>query len=375
MRYLADFVRKDLEKKMVFVAGPRQCGKTTFAKSILEKSGAGHYFNYDRDRDRVLLLKEKWSDTDKLLVFDELHKYPKWKNWLKGMYDTEKDKHQILVTGSARLNVYKKGGDSMAGRYHSWRLHPFSLSEIPSKITREQAFVKLMTVGGFPEPFLDGSETAARRWRKARFDQVIKDDIRDLENIKNINMLTLLIDLLKQRVGSLIVVANLAGDLQVSPITINRWIQALEKLYFIFVVRPFSKNVARSLQKPFKVFFYDNAEVDGDDGAKFENLVANHLLKKIEFLEDSTGYRYQLGFIRDREKREVDLVVIKENTLEYLVEVKLSDTQTSKNLLFFAERLNPKKAIQIVAHGNKSYKKNSFELQSALNSELLLSLS
>lgn len=231
-----------------------------------------------------------------------------------------------------------------------------------------------MTVGGFPEPFLDGSESAARRWRKERFDQVIKDDIRDLENIKNISTLTLLIDLLKQRVGSLIVVANLAEDLQVSQITINRWIQALEKMYYIFVIRPFSKNVARSLQKPFKVFFYDNAEVDGDEGAKFENLVANHILKKIEFLEDSTGYRYQLGFIRDREKREVDFAIVKENKLEYLIEAKLSDTQVSKNLLFFAERLAPLKALQIVAHTNKSYKKNSFELQSALNSKLLLSL-
>ncbi len=374
MRYLSDLIKKDLENKMVFLAGPRQCGKTTLAKGVLENKGSGHYFNYDRDRDRVLLLQERWSETEKLLVFDELHKYPKWKNWLKGLYDTEKEKHQILVTGSARLNVYKKGGDSMAGRYHSWRLHPFSLSEIPTKLTPGQAFARLMTVGGFPEPFLDGSESAARRWRKERFDQVIKDDVRDLENIKNISTLTLLIDLLKQRVGSLIVVANLAEDLQVSQITINRWIQALEKMYYIFVTRPISKNVARSLQKPFKVFFYDNAEVDGDEGAKFENLVANHILKKIEFLEDSSGYRYQLGFIRDREKREVDFAIVKENKLEYLIEAKLSDTQISKNLLFFAERLGPEKALQIVAHTNKSYKKNSFELQSVLNSELLLSL-
>lgn len=374
MRYLTEHIQKDLKKKMVFIGGPRQCGKTTLAKDILGQSESGAYFNYDRDRDRILLKAEKWSDTEKLLIFDEIHKYPKWKNWLKGLYDTEGDKHQFLITGSARLNIYKKGGDSMAGRYHYWRLHPFTLSEIPEKIKLENAFQRLMNVGGFPEPFLDGDETMARRWRKERLDQVIKEDIRDLENIKNISTLNLLVDLLKQRVGSLVVPANLAEDLQVSQITINRWIEALEKMYFIFVVRPYSKKVARSLQKPFKVFFYDNAEVEGDEGAKFENLVANHLLKRIEYLEDSTGYRYQLGFIRDREKREVDFAIIKENKLETLIEVKLSDHEVSKNLIFFADRLNPTKAVQIVAHTKKGFKKNQLEVQSALESEFLLSL-
>lgn len=374
MRYLAPFLKRDLLSKMVFVGGPRQCGKTTLARDLLTEVTGGTYFNYDRDRDRRALLKEEWSDSTPLLVFDEIHKYPKWKNWLKGIYDTERDQHQILVTGSARLNVYKRGGDSLLGRYHYWRLHPFGLSELPKKMKPQEAFNRLMKVGGFPEPFLDGDETAARRWRKERQDRIIKDDIRDLDNIKNIATLTLLVDLLRERVGSLIVVANLAQDLQVSPLTINHWIESLEKMYMIFVVRPYAHNVARSLQKPFKVYFYDTGDVEGDEGARFENLVATHLLKKIEFLEDSTGYRYRLAFVRDREKREVDFAIVKEKTLLALIEAKWADSNPSPSLIYFAERLKPQSCEQIVGHLAKPMKKGSLEIHAAHESRWLTSL-
>ncbi len=362
---------RDLQKKMVLLGGPRQCGKTTFAQSLLGASADGQYFNFDRDRDRKAMLAEQWSDSDPLLVFDEIHKYTKWKNWLKGVYDTEKQKHKILVTGSARLNLYKRGGDSLLGRYYYWRLHPFSLGEIPDKIGPKEALKRLLEYGGFPEPFLDANDQEARRWRKQRQDLILKDDIRDLENIKNITTLTLLVDLLRQRVGSLIVVSNLAQDLQVSPITVGKWIEALEKMYLLFVVRAHSHNVARSLQKPFKVYFYDNAEVDGDEGARFENLVATHLLKRIEFLEDSSGYRYQLCFIRDREKREVDFAIVREKKLEALIEAKWSDSNPSPHLLFFSERLKPSHAVQIVAERAKTSKKGLFEIQDAIDSPWL----
>ena len=172
---------------MVFLGGPRQVGKTTLARSLLQQSEkGGRYFNWDLDEDRQAVLNKLWSKMDHLLVFDELHKFHRWKSWAKGVFDVYGNQHQILVTGSARLDVYRKGGDSLVGRYHYWRSPPFTLDEVPSGINPEIAFERLMSLGGFPEPFLSGDEREARRWRRARLDQVIREDIRDLETVRNI---------------------------------------------------------------------------------------------------------------------------------------------------------------------------------------------
>lgn len=367
MRYLEEYIRKDLSKKMVLLGGPRQTGKTTLAKAILDKEGVGAYFNWDRDRDRRNILNETWTNEETLLVFDELHKYKRWKNWLKGVFDTEKDKHRILVTGSARLDVYKKGGDSLMGRYHYWRLHPFSLSEIPQGISPKDAFQRLMQVGGFPEPFLDNSEREARRWRRERQERILKDDVRDLEYLREIQTLGLLVELLRTRVGTPVVVSNLAKDLQVSPITVAKWIGVLERMYLLFTVKAYSKKISRALQKPFKVFFFDNADVEGDEGVRFENLVATHLLKKIHFLEDRDGFSYDLRYIRDREKREVDFVILKNHTIEALLEVKFSDKNISKSLVYYSERLRPKVSLQIVAELKDSFSKGNLKVVTPLD--------
>ncbi|MFO7912987.1 MAG: AAA family ATPase, partial [Desulfotignum sp.] len=190
MRYIHDHILQDLNRKMVFIGGPRQVGKTFLAQHILDTAGfTGRYFNWDYGRDRQDLLAEKWHRDDSLIVLDELHKYRDWKNWIKGIYDTWKDRTRFLVTGSARLDVYRQGGDSLLGRYHYWRLHPFGLDEFPEKMTAREAFDRLMTVGGFPEPFLDGDIREARRWRRDRFDRVIKEDIRDLTEVRQISLL------------------------------------------------------------------------------------------------------------------------------------------------------------------------------------------
>lgn len=202
MRYLASHIISDLKKKMLFIGGPRQVGKTTLAKKILgATTEGGRYFNWDFDEDRRDILKKRWHDRDYLLVFDELHKYPKWKNWLKGTFDVTRDKHAFLITGSARLDVYRRGGDSLMGRYHYWRLHPFTLDERPKGITVKDAYRRLMTVGGFPEPFLDGDMRESRRWRRERFDRILREDVRDFEPIRNIQLLGLFLDILRHRVG------------------------------------------------------------------------------------------------------------------------------------------------------------------------------
>jgi len=341
---------------MVFIGGPRQVGKTTLARSILRTHfSSGRYFNWDLDEHRMDLLKKRWKSDDKLLVFDEIHKFPRWKQWVKGIYDVRGDQHTILITGSARLDVYRKGGDSLMGRYHYWRLHPFTLDELPDSITPEEGLDRLMALGGFPEPFLGGDEKEARRWRRERFDRVIREDIRDLEGIRDLQTLGLLLDLLRERVGSTIVISNIADDLQVAHKTVKSWLHALERMYLIFIVRPFVRSSPRSVLKPPKIYFFDNGDVVGDKGAHFENLVASSLLKRLHFLEDSQGDRYELHYIRDKEGREVDFAVIRDGELEELIEAKYSDENISRGLSHYTRKLRPKRASQIVTTVKESY--------------------
>lgn len=363
MRYLEPHIAEDLDKKMVFVGGPRQVGKTTMAQRILTgRFPGGRYLNWDYDDHRQDILDKKWSRDNRLLVFDELHKYPRWKSWLKGIYDVSHEVHSILVTGSARLDLYRKGGDSLMGRYHYWRLHPFTLDEIPEGITPPDALSRLMTLGGFPEPFLDGDERAARRWRRERFDRVLREDIRDLEPVRNIQLLSLFLDQLRRRVGGLLNLSSLANEIQISPKTAKSWLEILERMYLVFVVRPYTRSLPRAVLKQPKVYFFDNADVLGDEGARFENLVASSLLKRLHFLEDRDGYRYELRFIRDKEGREVDFAIVREGRLVELIEVKYGDDRLARPLQYFAERLNPEKATQIVAQLKRPYDKNQLRV-------------
>ena len=363
MRYIASHILDDLRKKMVFVGGPRQVGKTTLAKAILSKNfPAGIYLNWDYDEDRQDILQKRWSDENDLLIFDELHKFPRWKSWIKGLYDVSHEIHPFLITGSARLDVYRRGGDSLMGRYHYWRLHPFTLDEIPNGFSSKDAFNRLMTVGGFPEPFLDGDEREARRWRRERFDRVIREDVRDLESVRNIQLLSMFLDLLRHRVGGLVRLSNIASDIQISPKTAKSWLEVLERMYLVFSVRPYTKSLPRAVLKPPKVYFFDNGDVLGDEGVRFENLVATSLLKRLHFLEDRDGYCYELRYIRDKEGREVDFAVIKDGHLEELIEAKYSDDSISRHLQYYAERLKPEKATQIVAKIRRPYDKGRIKI-------------
>jgi predicted AAA+ superfamily ATPase len=363
MRYITPHVLEDLKKKMVFVGGPRQVGKTTLARKVLSQNyPEGRYFNWDYDEDRQDILQKKWSSGNDLLVFDELHKFPGWKTWIKGIYDVSHKMHSFLVTGSARLDIYRRGGDSLMGRYHYWRLHPFTLDEIPNGISPKDAFDRLMTVGGFPEPFLEKDERTARRWRRERFDRVLREDIRDLESIRNIQLLGMFLDALRHRVGGKVVLSNMAGELQISPKTAKSWLEVLERMYLVFTVLPFTKSLSRAVLKPPKVYFFDNADVLGDEGARFENLVATSLLKRLNYLEDRDGYRYELRYIRDKEGREVDFAIIKEGDLKELIEVKYSDESISKSLLYYTRRLNPKRATQLVATLKRSFDKGGIKV-------------
>lgn len=344
-RKLTPFILKDLEQKMVLLSGPRQVGKTTLSRSLPKKL---QYLNFDSEDHRKIILNKTWDRSSDLIIFDELHKKPKWKSWIKGIYDVEDRPPSFLITGSARMDIFKKGSDSLAGRHFSYRLHPFSLAELASEVNHKEALETLLMCGGFPEPFLNGTEEFAKRWRRTHIDRILKEDILEIEQIRQFKSLELLIDLLSARVGSPISYSSLARDLEVSPHTVKRWIEILEAFYVIFVVPPFTKNLARSILKEPKIYFYDNGKVKNDEAAKLENLVALSLLKDIQLREDLKGESGQLFYLRDKEKREVDFLVTREKEIVSLIEVKLSDDSFSKNLFYFEERLKPQNCIQVV---------------------------
>ncbi len=346
-RYVEKNILQDLKQKILLLSGPRQVGKTTLSKQLLSPF---IYLSYDSTKDRKLIISEEWDRKTKLIIFDELHKMKKWKTWIKGIYDTEGIPPAILVTGSARLETYKKGGDSMAGRFFHYRLHPFTIKEITTYLNEnaEDALEKLIKFGGFPEPYLKNDEIFAKRWRRTHIDRIIREDLLDLERVRDIKSIEIMIDLLRSRVGSTTSYTSLAGDLQVSVHTVKHWLQILENLYIIFPVRPYHKNIARSILKETKYYFYDNGVVDGDIGAKLENIVACALIKELQFLEDTTGCHIALHFIRDKEKREVDFLVLIDNIPKLLIEVKTKDDNFSPHLFRFQKILNVPDALQIV---------------------------
>lgn len=357
-RYLERYITEDLAEKMVFISGPRQVGKTTLARQVGEKSYAGgySYLNWDNRQDRKSILSGSFAADKKLFIFDEIHKYKNWKNYLKGEYDKNKDKINILVTGSARLDIYRKGGDSLLGRYRSYRLHPFSMAELlnnkekynytphkdlffpgTNKVHRD-LFKNLFKFGGFPEIFIKQNERALRRWHNERADRLIKEDIRDIENLRDISSLQVLVELLPDKVGSLFSVNSLREDLNVTHKTISSWVNVLEKFYYHFRVYPFKSNIIKSLRKEPKIYLWDWSEVK-DENAKFENMIASHLLKFCDFLFDREGYKAQLYYIRDKEQREVDFLVAVENKPWFCVEAKNSFKDIPSSLRYFKNKL------------------------------------
>lgn len=356
-RYLDEQVVKDLEKKMVLIAGPRQCGKTTLAKNLTKNFD---YLNYDIIEDREMILKRKWDRNKNLIILDELHKMPKWKAWLKGIYDKENNKPAILVTGSARLNAFKKTGDSLAGRYYYFRLHPFDMKElIQSKypLSEEEIFQRLMSVGGYPEPFVLGDENEYRRWRQTHLDMIIRQDLADIEQVRDLKSVELLVQILRSKVGSGISINSLATDLQKDPKTIQRWLGILEDLFVIFRVSPHSKDISRGIKKESKYYFYDNGFVQGDLAHKLENLVACALLKECHYLTDVQGRPYSLHLLKVKGGREIDFVMVPEDKADVttLVEVKWGDAEVSKNFKLFEGIFKKVRKFQLVQNLEREY--------------------
>jgi len=348
-RYLVPQIRHDLAKKMVFVAGPRQVGKTTLARS-LPGADAG-YLNWDVAEHRERILRRELPAT-KLWAFDELHKYRSWRNYLKGLFDNRRAGQQILVTGSARLDFYRFGGDSLQGRYHLLRLHPLSVAELGLQSSAD--FENLLNFGGFPEPYFSASETEARRWSREHRTLLIREEVASLERVQDLGNLELLMLRLPELVGSPLSINALREDLQVTHKTVANWVEILERLYAIYRLSPFGAPRIRAVKKEQKHYHWDWSVVQ-EPSLRFENLVAGHLLKWVHHEQDVKGRDVDLRYFRDTDRREVDFVVVERRTPQLLVECKWSDTEVDRSLKYLKARFPKCDAWQISAVGRKDY--------------------
>jgi uncharacterized protein len=355
---------------MVFVAGPRQVGKTTLARSILAGSPSGTYFSWDNREDRQHIRAAHWPSGPALVVLDEIHKWRGWKGWLKGEFDKHRERLRFLVTGSARLDLYRRGSDSLQGRYHHYRLHPFSLRELAGSLSwsggepgRElevptQAEPELVQAlhrfGGFPEPLLAGSERTLRRWHKERLDRFFREDVRDLEPLRDLSSIQLFADLLPERVSSPLSLNAIREDLEVSHRAVTHWAEVLDRLYYSFRIQPFVSTKVRAVRRMPKAYLWDSSLVPAP-GPRFENLVALHLLKFCHYLEDREGYSVALTYVRDRDGRELDFLVTVDRRPWFGVEVKLSSTQIDTETTYLRERLQIPWVYQVTLEGERDF--------------------
>jgi predicted AAA+ superfamily ATPase len=335
-RYLFDPIDADLSEKMVFVSGPRQVGKTTLALQLVGATDSRHpaYLSWDDVRARPGIRRGEMPSGQLRVILDEIHKYARWRGLVKGLWDTREPGQSFLVTGSARLDVYRRGGDSLHGRYHPYRLHPFSLTEAGG---HPAAVGPLLRFGGFPEPFFRGSERHWRRWQRERLDRVVRDDVRDLERVREISLIELLVEALPSRVGAPLSVKSLREDLEVAHDTAERWLGILENLYVCFRIAPFGAPHIRAVKKERKLYLWDWSAVP-EAGPRLENMVASHLLKLCHFREDTEGHRMELRFLRDTDAREVDFVVLQNRRPLFAVEVKTGERAVSPAVRYFKQR-------------------------------------
>ncbi|MCY4513167.1 MAG: ATP-binding protein [Bdellovibrionales bacterium] len=366
-RFLLPHLKKYLGRKILLISGPRQCGKTTVAKMI---SKSYDYINYDNVKDRFILEEQSWDRKKQYIIFDELHKKKSWKSWLKGVFDSEGIPPGLVVTGSARMDIYKKAGDSMAGRYFSFRLAPLHLKELCKNASLNKATAimdKLLLYSGFPEPYMQANQTFYNLWEKTHIDNIIRQDLIDLESPRNITKIETLIELLKENVGNPVSSAHLAEKLEgCSPKTIQNWLGWLEKLYIVFKVSPYSKNISRSLKKMPKYYFYNWVLLKPNKGLMFENFIACALLKENQLREDIKGEKRGLYYVRNKSKQEIDFLLTKNQKVVALIEAKWSSDSLHPHFKSFSNYFYKVPKIQLVKElkREKSFREG-FEIRRA----------
>jgi len=372
-RYQCDAILHDLTKKMVLLAGPRQVGKTYLSKQqIAQHYTHPLYLNYDQIEDRNIMQAQAWLENTDLLILDELHKMPEWKNYLKGVYDTKPEHLHVLVTGSARMEIFSQVGDSLAGRYFLHRLLPLSPAEL-HQLDKSINLDRLITQGGFPEPYLAEALIDANRWRMQYINSMLATDVFEFEKIQNLKALQTIFELLRTKIGSPVSYQSLAEDVAVSASTVKKYIDVLEALYIVFRVTPYANNIARSLLKEPKIYFFDNGLVKGNEGAQLENFVAVCLLKHVYAKVDYMAENYVLQYLRTKDGEEVDFALVKDDVVEKMIEVKNTNTDIAKALYSFNKKYQIP-AIQLVKNLRQERQVNGIEVRKLENFLLELML-
>ncbi len=347
-RTYTPYLQEFLGKKTVLITGPRQCGKTTASRML---AGTLQYLNFDYETDRHIINEMSWDRSTNIIIFDELHKKQDWKQWIKGIIDREGLSPALVVTGSASLNTYKKFGDSLAGRYFEYRMHPFDVRElcqVDPALHPEEVLERTMRFSGFPEPYLENSERFYNLWKRTHLDIILRQDLISLEPVRDIVSIELLLNLLKKRVGSPLSYSSLANDLKVSDKTVKHWLQILEEVFVVFKITPYHKNIARAVQKQPKYYFFDNARVESGKGALLENAVACSLLKECQFRRDCLGEEWNLHYLAKRGGVEVDFLIVKNGKPHIMIEVKHSASNLSTSFNSFSSDLPDVKKVQLV---------------------------
>lgn len=348
-RYLKKSVLEDLKNKMVFIGGPRQVGKTTLSLNLAPRKYC--YLNWDILTDREFILKQHFP-TERFIIFDEIHKFKQWRNYIKGLYDKHKNQKKILLTGSARLDYYRHSGDSLQGRYHYYRLHPLTVKELDIQTTKDMK--GLLTLGGFPEPFLSGSQRLASRWQREYRSRVVNEDISSLELSQNLSQMELLLLRLLELVGSPLSVNALREDLNLAYKTVAKYLDIFERMYLIYRLSPFHSHKLRAVKKEQKHYHYNWAEIP-DEGARFENLIAGHLLKWVHFQQDYSGKNMELNYFRDTDKREVDFIITDNKKPTLAIECKVKARDISPHLKYFKAKFPSVECIQVHLENKKEY--------------------
>ena len=384
--YLNLWQELSTEKQMIFLSGPRQVGKTTLSKEIAKGFKNNIYFNWDILDHKKLLIKNptffehinRQDESIPLVVLDEIHKYKRWKNYLKGVYDQFSEDYKFLVSGSGRLDLYVKGGDSLAGRYFQFHLFPFTIAELSSGKRNFDKFVKtpingfdindkkvsqkiwqsLFNIGGFPEPFVKGKQTFFTKWTKNYVAQIVREDIRNFYDIKNIDNIEILFTLLPSRVGSPLSMNNIAEELRVSFGSVKKWLRLFEVFYLIFRISPWTKKISRAILKEKKLYLFNYPEIK-EESYRFENMVALELLRAIHSWNERGYGRFTLHYIRNKEKEEVDFLIANDNNPVLLVETKLSEGTPARSLVNFQNILNIPAVQLLNKEGVFKYIKNN----------------
>ncbi len=360
-RYLLKQIEQDLLQKMVFIGGARQVGKTTLSRALLGQDQSSGYLNWDIAKDREAILKQHLPDVP-FWIFDEVHKYSGWRDYLKGIFDQYQRQKKILVTGSARLDYYRRGGDSLQGRYFYLRLHQLSVAELAMKNTSE--LKELLTLGGFPEPFFASSKINAKRWSRAYRQRLLQEDLVSLEQVKDISKLELLMLRLPELVTSPLSINNLREDLNASHKAVSNWLDIFERLYAIVRIPPFGSTLLRAVKKEQKHYHFDWTLI-ANEGARFENMIAMHLLKWVHYEQDTQARELELKYFRDVDGREVDFIITEDGKPIIAIECKLSDADVSKSLRYFKHKFPDCEAWQL-SLGEKDFLSNGIAVCPAI---------